>query len=297
VKGRRVLLVEQPTQAPAAPVATVEKIDSESPEPAEVDWHLGRMTKSSPKLQKVKLSDLIRDPAINCRAGGVDPAVAQEYREALEAGESFPAIVTFRDKDGRLWVGDGFHRCSAAEQAGRATIDAEVREGDRRAALLHAAGANASHGARRTNEDKRRAVELVIADPEWAGRSQEWIAEICGVTRPLVKAVQEQHAAAAGSPKPAATKGKDGKIRRPPTPRATTPKHKRRSEFEKLVESVAAEAMQVAKRARKAIDQVPTAADLDTDAKDRVLLKLRTGREGLNDLSIALSKPRSNGEG
>jgi len=46
--------------------------------------------------------------------------------------------------------------------------------------------ANATHGLRRTNQDKRRAVELLLNDPEWSGWSDHEIARACGVTQPFV---------------------------------------------------------------------------------------------------------------
>lgn len=38
-----------------------------------------------------------------------------------------------------------------------------------REAILFIVGANASHGLRRTNADKRRTVERLLADEEWRG--------------------------------------------------------------------------------------------------------------------------------
>lgn len=47
-------------------------------------------------------------------------------------------------------------------------------------------GANASHGLRRTNDDKRRAVLTLLNDLEWAKWSDREIARACGVTHPFV---------------------------------------------------------------------------------------------------------------
>jgi hypothetical protein len=106
-------------------------------------------------------------------------------------------------------LADGFHRVRAHELAGRTEIEVEVRKGDRRAALLFAAGANATHGARRTNQDKRRAVMALLADPEWAKKSPEWVAEQCGVSRPFVYRVRDEQGVTVT---PSATvEGRDGK--------------------------------------------------------------------------------------
>jgi hypothetical protein len=61
-----------------------------------------------------------------------------------------------------------------------------VHEGGRRDAILFAVGANATHGLRRTNADKRRAVLTLLHDPEWRQWSDSEIAHKCRVSRPLV---------------------------------------------------------------------------------------------------------------
>lgn len=62
----------------------------------------------------------------------------------------------------------------------------------RRDAILFSAGANAAHGMRRTNEDKRRAVLTLLNDPEWAGWSDREIARRCHVGHPLVAQLRPQ---------------------------------------------------------------------------------------------------------
>jgi hypothetical protein len=71
----------------------------------------------------------------------------------------------------------------------------EVRKGTQRDAILYALGANAAHGLRRTNADKRKAVEAMLGDPEWAAWAQTKIAEACAVSREFVnRVVSEQRA-------------------------------------------------------------------------------------------------------
>ena len=79
-----------------------------------------------------------------------------------------------------------------------------MRQGGLRDAILHSVGANATHGLRRTNADKRRAVtilledELVSTDPEtgspWSNRE---IARRCAVDEWLVRKLR---APSAGGP-------------------------------------------------------------------------------------------------
>jgi hypothetical protein len=99
-------------------------------------------------------------------------------------GAAFPPVVVFGDGDGDAgyWLADGYHRWHAAEIAGLQSIACDVRAGGRREAILHSVGANAEHGWRRSNEDKRRAVQTLLNDAEWSGWSDREIARRCGVS-------------------------------------------------------------------------------------------------------------------
>ncbi|MFC0132067.1 hypothetical protein CR105_24510 [Massilia eurypsychrophila] len=108
-----------------------------------------------------------------------------EYAEAIRAAVDLPPVVTFFDGV-TFWLADGFHRYNAHRDAGAMEIAAEIRTGTQRDAILFSVGANASHGLRRTNEDKRRAVETLLNDPEWRTWTQARIAETCGVSREFV---------------------------------------------------------------------------------------------------------------
>jgi len=98
--------------------------------------------------------------------------VVAEYAEHIE---SLPPVVVFYDGTA-YWLADGFHRVAAHVKAGRESVLADVRQGHRRDAILHSVGANAAHGLRRTNADKRRAVEILLRDEEWSGWSNVVIA-------------------------------------------------------------------------------------------------------------------------
>ncbi|MBC7164843.1 MAG: ParB N-terminal domain-containing protein [Roseovarius sp.] len=127
-------------------------------------------------MTKLSIKEIRADEACQLRAAGSAAAVA-EYAAALAEGAIFPPVTVFRDAEGRYWLADGFHRLEAHKLAGRETISADVREGDRREAMLFAAGANSSHGLRRTQEDKREAIAALLNDPEWRRWSDREIAK------------------------------------------------------------------------------------------------------------------------
>ena len=111
--------------------------------------------------------------------------VVAEYAEAMAGGVAFPPVAVFEDGD-QYWLGDGFHRLEAIKTLGKAGISAEVRQGDKKDALLYAIGANRNHGLRRNNDDKRRAVELALSLPELAALSSRDLGARCGVSHTFV---------------------------------------------------------------------------------------------------------------
>ena len=112
-----------------------------------------------------------------------------EYAQAFTAGASFPPVVVFFD-GANYWLADGFHRYFGARDAGESAIDAEIITGTKRDAVLYSLKANATHGLRRTNADKRKAVETLLKDAEWATWSDRKIAEVCGVSHELARQVR-----------------------------------------------------------------------------------------------------------
>jgi len=115
-----------------------------------------------------------------------------EYAEAIRLAVELPPVVMFFDGV-HFWLADGFHRFHAHREAGAMEIAAEIRTGTQRDAVLYSVGANASHGLRRSNEDKRKAVETLLADPEWATWSNNAIAKACAVSDKTVAAYRADH--------------------------------------------------------------------------------------------------------
>ncbi len=138
----------------------------------------------------VGLSQLRLDQRAQPRAA-LNFFTVDEYAEAMRDGAQFPPITVFHDGTD-YWVADGFHRVKAAEQIGLTDIAADVRQGTLRDAILFSVGANALHGMRRTNADKRRAVMTLLQDDEWAQWPQTKIAAACAVTQQYVSQLAAQ---------------------------------------------------------------------------------------------------------
>ena len=121
----------------------------------------------------------------------IDQSTVAEYAEHIEAGSVFPAIRVFFDGVD-YWLGDGFHRYFAHLKAGKEGIAADVVNGTQRDALLYSVSANALHGLRRTNADKRKAVTIMLQDFEWQEWNSSEIARHCRVSVPLVIQIKKE---------------------------------------------------------------------------------------------------------
>ncbi len=165
----------------------------------------------SPKI-RVDLSVVRLDGGTQQRAALSDEVVS-EYAEAMQAGARFPPVTVFFDGTD-YWLADGFHRFAAVQRIPRRRkIDAEVIQGTLREAILHSVGVNAQHGLRRSNADKRNAVETLLNDPEWALWSDREIARQCSVSAQFVN--NRRHALTVN----------DGQLAPPAADRTYTTKH------------------------------------------------------------------------
>jgi hypothetical protein len=141
-----------------------------------------------------------------------DAGTVARYAEAYANGVAMPPIVVFHEGehgDGPYHLADGHHRVAAARKAGLTALEADLRQGDRRAAILHAAGANGTHGLPTTTEDKWNIVSVLLQDDEWKTWSDRQIATHAHVSPNFVKKVRAKTGATAS-----VRVGKDG-ITRP----------------------------------------------------------------------------------
>lgn len=135
--------------------------------------------------KKIQIDAIRIDGGTQPRAA-LNEEVVADYAANLD---SLPPVTLFFDGSER-WLADGFHRYHAHRKAGCSAIAANEIPGTRRDAVLYSVGANGEHGLRRNNADKRRAVETLLADKEWAGWSDSKIAQCCAVSHPFVGSIR-----------------------------------------------------------------------------------------------------------
>lgn len=144
------------------------------------------------QTQTFQLDELTFDHTIQPRVK-TDPAVVKHYAEQMEAGETFDPIDVFKVDDGEKtinYVVDGFHRGEANRLNECDEVDAIVHYGTRGNAIRFAVKANAKHPKAYTNEDKRRAVTMLLElDTQQSNRA---IARDAGVSDKFVAIVRDE---------------------------------------------------------------------------------------------------------
>lgn len=146
------------------------------------------------EVLRLRIVNIKRDPDTQARVE-LRSDVIERYAVAVTMngvdGAKLPPPVVFFDGS-RYWLADGYYRVAAHVRQKVSTIECFVAKGGRLQAVAWAVKANEHHGQHRTNADKRRAVEIVLRQPEWADKSNKAIAEMCRVDDKTVKDVIEK---------------------------------------------------------------------------------------------------------
>lgn len=139
-------------------------------------------------IQNLKLQQIRIDGKTQSRVE-LNESTLAEYGEAITEGAKFPPVTVFHD-GADYWLADGFHRFFAHKNIGALDIPAGVLQGTQRDAILYSVGANTAHGLRRSNDDKRKAVQTLLSDAEWSKWSDREIAKQCGVSHTFVASLR-----------------------------------------------------------------------------------------------------------
>lgn len=181
------------------------------------------MASGKVKDRKWSRDDYTEDAIIAVVEIDTSPANSARVKRDSKAIEDYvtnldqlPAVLVGRDPEGNIWLEDGAHRLEAHKRADRAEIACRVRETTGFPDSFWAAcEANKTHQAIRvTNEDKRRRVDVALADPVMSRWSARELAEMCGVDHSTVSERKKALKQGASDPDSSDTViGKDGKER------------------------------------------------------------------------------------
>jgi DNA repair photolyase len=147
---------------------------------------------AAPERAEIPLDKIVIDEEKYPR-DHIDVDAVEEYAAAMKAGAQFPDIEVYSGSGTFFDLSDGRHRVEASRRAEKVSIWAKVYMGTKDDATLHALAANADHGVRRTNADKRKAVMILMSNPEWRQWSDNEIAKRCRVSWDLVKSVRAEY--------------------------------------------------------------------------------------------------------
>ena len=177
-----------------------------------------RGTAAPHTTQSVALNRITLETSLQIRQE-LNQEVVEEYALAMARKPSppFPPVVLF-ESGGKYFLADGFHRFRAAAKAGLDRIEAEIHRGSKTDALRFALGANARHGLRLSNADKRRAAALAIH--KWPDLSNRELGKICGCSHNFIREMRAPlELSSDSSCTPAVRIGADGKRRKLPAGR------------------------------------------------------------------------------
>jgi hypothetical protein len=133
-----------------------------------------------------------------------------EYAEAYRADAAMPPLVVFWDGTD-YWLADGFHRWHGATKADFVKVECRIHQGTVEDARWYSYAANQTHGLRRTNQDKVKAVKAALRHPTGVKLSNEQIAEHVGVDPTTVAKYRKALTATQEIPESTKRTGRDGR--------------------------------------------------------------------------------------
>jgi hypothetical protein len=138
------------------------------------------------KRTTMSVSDIEKAKWFIDRTRGNEEAIAEYAELYREQGGTLPPVRLVYDGKSHYGV-DGKLRVHAARLKCLRVIPVEIASGTRESAVYEAIVANATHGVRRTNADKREAVQVLFRNIKDAKSwSAHRVAEACAVSQPFV---------------------------------------------------------------------------------------------------------------
>ncbi len=171
-------------------------------------------------MQELLIEKIRTDGGVQSRERISDEYVT-ELAELIKAGKKLPPVDVYSDGT-EIWAADGFHRIHAHLKANKRTVRCNVHKGSIKDAIWASVAANQEHGLRRTNADKRHAVEMALKSrPDLSARA---VADHVGVSDTFVNGLM-RHVQTVCTCERVGRDGKTYRVPPPPTPpQQVTPK-------------------------------------------------------------------------
>ncbi len=141
---------------------------------------------------------------------GIDDVYVTELAESMVDGAKLPPVDVMYD-GANYWLFDGYHRVAAHRKAGFLVVDATIHQGTQADAQWRSYAANQTHGLRRTNDDKQRAIKAALRHPNGATLADREIARHLGVDHKTVGTWREKMEATGEIPQSTTRTGADGR--------------------------------------------------------------------------------------
>ena len=147
--------------------------------------------KTAPKMEMLKLGEIQVLKNFSVRTQLRDE-ILSSLKDALADGVNhFPPLSVFFDGERHI-LADGHYRYWALKAVEISAVECAVYQGSWRDAWLFSVQANASHGVRLSNTEKRAAVTKILQDEEWLKMSDYSIADLVRVSRSLVQKIRRE---------------------------------------------------------------------------------------------------------
>ena len=161
------------------------------------------------KHDNVRIDALRLDGGTQPRQG-INTAYVDELTASIVEGATLPPVEVIYDGT-NYWLYDGFHRVAAHQAAGILIIGANIHQGTQADAQWRSYAANQTHGLRRTNDDKQRAIKAALRHPNGVTMANREIARHLGVDHKTVGDWREKLQATGEIPQSTQRTGADGR--------------------------------------------------------------------------------------
>jgi hypothetical protein len=136
--------------------------------------------------REMSLKAITVDHSLQSRVA-TDPEHVKHLAGLEDAGvELRPGVVFTNPESGETLLADGFHRHGARVRRRRETMWVYEIEGTRTDAVRYSASANLENSKPTTGADRLKALEMLLADPEFKELPARELGLLCGLNRSTV---------------------------------------------------------------------------------------------------------------